>query len=58
MKTVLVDACNIAFDVNADCIASDCMMWTWDKNQIVGEFRPEHNGKPENRSGYCGLINT
>lgn len=37
------------------CIASGCQAWRWDHKQIVGEFQPEHGGKPENRHGYCGL---
>lgn len=42
------------FDVNLvtgqSCIASDCMMWVWDRLDETGEF--SHTD-----SGHCGVIN-
>lgn len=50
-----LEATDYKMQHGTNCIASDCMMWKSDGKQIVGEFMPEHGGKPENRKGYCGL---
>ena len=33
------------------CIASDCMMWKWLRSSGKDGY-----GRPEEKTGYCGLI--
>jgi len=51
---------------DCNCIASDCMMWVWDKTQeevfrdnaqgqtLTGSFGDHQPNSPQ---GHCGLIN-
>jgi len=35
---------------NCNCIASDCMMWRWNRDIMAGG-----SGRAEPTQGYCGL---
>jgi len=40
----------VSHNHNTVCIASDCMMWRWNRDIMVGG-----SGRAEPTQGYCGL---